>query len=248
MASTSIEELRELLDKLTILPDIAAQDIAVARLLTCERTQVLSFLNQHALNLATEDAAYARSLLSADMLLRDGVGIEMALRAIGRDPGENASGTDFIPRLLRRADDRPIALFGTRSPWLDYANAAICAQGGRVVRAIDGFQPQSRYIAATLAHDPAIVLLGLGMPRQEVLAARLAALPGQRLIINGGAILDFYAGRFMRAPRWLRSARLEWAFRLAQEPRRLSGRYIAGGHRFALTVARMRQHMDGPRS
>lgn len=54
--------------------------------------------------------------------------------------------------------------------------------------------------------------------------------------MNGGAILDFLADRFPRAPLWMRRARLEWLFRLVQEPGRLADRYLVGGLRFALRV------------
>jgi N-acetylglucosaminyldiphosphoundecaprenol N-acetyl-beta-D-mannosaminyltransferase len=51
-----------------------------------------------------------------------------------------------------------------------------------------------------------------------------------------GAGLDFLAGRFKRAPRWVAQAGFEWAFRLLQEPRRLWRRYLVESPRFALIV------------
>jgi len=48
------------------------------------------------------------------------------------------------------------------------------------------------------------------------------------LIVCGGAIIDFLGGKMPRAPRWMRRAGLEWAFRLGLEPRRLFRRYVIG--------------------
>lgn len=59
-----------------------------------------------------------------------------------------------------------------------------------------------------------------------------AALGGPCLIVCGGAILDFLGGKVTRAPRWMRRAGLEWAYRLAREPRRLWQRYLRGNPLF----------------
>ncbi|MGK6321933.1 WecB/TagA/CpsF family glycosyltransferase [Sphingomonas sp. DT-51] len=76
------------------------------------------------------------------------------------------------------------------------------------------------------------VLLAVGSPQQEIVAARIAALPGARgtgLCI--GASLDFIVGRQQRAPRMVQRLGLEWAHRLASQPRRLWRRYLVEGPR-----------------
>jgi exopolysaccharide biosynthesis WecB/TagA/CpsF family protein len=74
-----------------------------------------------------------------------------------------------------------------------------------------------------------LIILGMGMPRQEIVALALrAALHRPCLIVCGGAILDFLGGRVPRAPRLLQGLGLEWAWRLAREPRRLFRRYVLG--------------------
>ncbi|CCD00703.1 putative Glycosyl transferase, WecB/TagA/CpsF family (fragment) (plasmid) [Azospirillum baldaniorum] len=80
------------------------------------------------------------------------------------------------------------------------------------------------------------------MPRQEEVAVQLKrALDHKVLIVNGGAIIDFLAGRFTRAPAAVQRIGLEWAFRLVQEPRRLFRRYCVGAFGFAHTVMLMRR-------
>lgn len=74
--------------------------------------------------------------------------------------------------------------------------------------------------------------LAVGSPQQELLAARL----GQRGVARGlalcvGASLNFLTGRERRAPRWLQRLSLEWLYRLAHDPRRLSRRYLVRGPR-----------------
>lgn len=235
-----LEELRRLLDRVTIVASATEETALIEALLSRDRPTVVSFINQNALNLAREDLRFRSDLCGADLLLRDGVGIEVALRLIGTDPGRNANGTDFIPRLLAGATGRRAALFGTCEPWLSLATERASALGCAVAASADGFEDEAVYEEIFQRVRPGIVVLGMGMPRQERVAAQLSRLADWPcLIINGGAVLDFWAGRFRRAPRWLQSARLEWMFRLAQEPRRLAPRYVGGGGHFALTVARL---------
>lgn len=82
-----------------------------------------------------------------------------------------------------------------------------------------------------------LVWVGLGTPKQDREAARLAAeLPVVAVAV--GAAFDFIAGTKRQAPRWMRSNGLEWCFRLAQEPRRLWRRYLFGNVRFGYAVLR----------
>jgi N-acetylglucosaminyldiphosphoundecaprenol N-acetyl-beta-D-mannosaminyltransferase len=72
-----------------------------------------------------------------------------------------------------------------------------------------------------------IALLCVGCPAQELIAQKLAEL-GRRdgVALCVGASIDFITGAQLRAPRWLQKFSLEWAYRLAQEPRRLWRRYL----------------------
>jgi len=80
---------------------------------------------------------------------------------------------------------------------------------------------------------PDLLIAAYTMPKGERwLAANLAAV-GVPVGVNVGAAIDFAAGRVRRAPRWMQTAGLEWAFRLALEPRRLFARY-AGNAWFIL--------------
>ena len=82
-----------------------------------------------------------------------------------------------------------------------------------------------------------IVWVGLGTPKQDTEAARLA----QRIArpsVAVGAAFEFAAGTLRVAPTWMQRAGLEWLFRLASEPRRLWRRYIFGNARFVWAVLR----------
>ena len=69
----------------------------------------------------------------------------------------------------------------------------------------------------------------MGMPKQEQLAYEIQKnIQGSGIIICGGAIIDFKAGKVKRAPKIFRTLSLEWLYRLMNEPRRLFKRYVIG--------------------
>jgi exopolysaccharide biosynthesis WecB/TagA/CpsF family protein len=94
--------------------------------------------------------------------------------------------------------------------------------------------PAARAVAIAFAVKARarVTLLAVGSPQQELLAAEMSRDPevrGTALCI--GASVDFIIGERRRAPMPLRVAGLEWAWRLASEPRRLARRYLVEGPR-----------------
>jgi len=83
---------------------------------------------------------------------------------------------------------------------------------------------------------PDIVWIGLSTPKQERWMAAHRGRLHAPVLIGVGAAFDITAGLRRRAPRVLRWSGLEWAFRLAQEPRRLAGRYLRNNPAFLAMV------------
>jgi exopolysaccharide biosynthesis WecB/TagA/CpsF family protein len=209
----------------------------VARIAKADAPLVVSFVNQHALNHAATSSDFASCLIRSDVLLRDGIGMAVCLWTLRRSCGRNMNGTDFIPRLAAAFVGRRTALFGTVNPWTTRAAAALQKLGCDVVSALDGFRSDADYLAETLAKDPELVILGMGNPRQEAVARFVsAAISRPIVVVNGGAIADFLACRFERAPLYMRRVHCEWAFRLFLEPKRLWRRYCLGAFSFAWNV------------
>jgi N-acetylglucosaminyldiphosphoundecaprenol N-acetyl-beta-D-mannosaminyltransferase len=92
-----------------------------------------------------------------------------------------------------------------------------------------------------------LVWVGLSTPKQERwMASHRAALRAPVLLGVGGAF-DIHAGTVRQAPRWIQHSGMEWAFRLAIEPRRLWRRYFSNNPRFVMAVAGRRpQLIAGP--
>ena len=223
-------------DAVRRVPSITSQDALVEELAHPRRPTLLAFVNAHACNLAVSDPQLERDLVGADVVLRDGSGMVLLYRAQGLDAGLNMNGTDFIPMLIRAFEDQSIALLGTRDPWLSAAAEGI-ADTSRVVLVRDGFLDDDQYVRDVRDAGPALVILGMGMPRQERVGTRLRAeLDHPCLIVCGGAILDFMGGKVQRAPAGLRRLGLEWIWRLVIEPRRLFRRYVVGNAVFVVRL------------
>jgi N-acetylglucosaminyldiphosphoundecaprenol N-acetyl-beta-D-mannosaminyltransferase len=208
---------------------------------------VLAFVNAHAMNSVAVSKKFFDALMSADIVLRDGAGMAILLRLLNQAPGLNLNGTDLIPKILKQYAGRSIALFGTQDPYLRSAREKVTNQlapGSRVVTT-HGFLETVDYVKLASQYRPELIVLGMGMPKQEEVACTLRAAVGYPcLIVCGGAIIDFMGGKTVRAPAWIRSTGLEWAYRLAQEPKRLFHRYVIGNPVFlarALTLARRSQ-------
>jgi N-acetylglucosaminyldiphosphoundecaprenol N-acetyl-beta-D-mannosaminyltransferase len=86
------------------------------------------------------------------------------------------------------------------------------------------------------ATRPDVIWCALGAPKQELWMATHADALAPALLLGVGAAFDFVAGTKPRAPRWMQRTSLEWAHRLATEPRRLAGRYARTNTEFALRI------------
>lgn len=226
---------KRVIDQLEVIADGAAVQRLLDRLATPDTGTVLGFVNAHAMNLVVRDGGYSQALSAADVLLRDGAGMAILYRRLGLEPGLNMNGTDFIPRLMAAYRGRKVAFWGTQQPYLDQAVRRCEAEFGIVpVSVHDGFANLETYLQLAREHQPELIVLGMGMPKQEAVAAELAVTGGPCLIVCGGAILDFLGGKVSRAPEWLRRLGGEWLYRLLREPKRLFMRYVVGNPLFLL--------------
>ena len=234
---------QELVKNVVRVHTARGEELLLETLATPTQSRVLAFVNAHAMNSAASSPDFFDAVMAADLVLRDGAGMAILMRLLHQMPGLNLNGTDLIPKILQRYAGKRIALFGTQEPYLETARKAVAtrvAPGSDCIGA-NGFLDAAAYVQLASEHRPDVIVLGMGMPRQEEMAAVLrSALGYPCLIICGGAIIDFLGGKTPRAPQLVREAGLEWAFRLGREPRRLWDRYVNGNPVFlrrALKIA-----------
>jgi exopolysaccharide biosynthesis WecB/TagA/CpsF family protein len=67
----------------------------------------------------------------------------------------------------------------------------------------------------------------MGAPAEQRFCLRnRASLSQVGIIKTSGGLFDFVSGKNSRAPGWMQAVGLEWAYRMALEPRRLAYRYL----------------------
>ena len=201
------------------------------------------------------DAECRRLLESADLRVADGMPLVWASRLQGAGLAARVAGSDLVWDLSELARDEgvPLVLIGGTDDSVHLAAEGLRQHAPGIDVTVHsppmGFEDdpeEMRRIEKLL--DPAgsgIVLCGLGFPKQERLAEHLLATHPRYWFLGCGAAIDMVAGRAARAPRTLQRLGLEWVYRLAQEPQRLSRRYLVHDLPFALrlmvlaTVARL---------
>ena len=195
---------------------------------------VIAFMNANNANIMFEDAQY-RDVLSRQVIFPDGVGLDIASTFVyGEAFPANLNGTDFVPALLTYMEQpRRIGLIGARRDIVERAaaNFKSHAPWHEFLVVSDGYFDiaNSKAIADRAASlDLDVLLVALGSPRQEKWIDRHIRPECAPLVISVGALFDFTAEAFPRAPGIVRKLRLEWAFRMLNEPRRLWKRYIIG--------------------
>ncbi|MEQ8877088.1 MAG: WecB/TagA/CpsF family glycosyltransferase [Phycisphaerales bacterium] len=226
------------------LPLVSADAETVVRTLLSPGRRTVFFLNAHCANIRARNAAYAATLERADYVLPDGIGVELAARMQGRRLAANLNGTDLTPRLLRQAAQwgKSVFLIGGTPGTADAAAQRLCLDipGLRIVGTRDGFAGAARPEEAVDEINGSgadIVLVAMGVPQQELWIDEHRHLIDAPLVLGVGALFDFLAGNVRRAPEWVRRRRMEWAWRLAMEPRRLAKRYVIGNATFLARAA-----------
>lgn len=110
------------------------------------------------------------------------------------------------------------------------------------------FSPeQEENICACISDAQAdVVWVGLGTPREQGFCVRNRHRIRAGWLVGAGGCFNFVSGQYGRAPRWMQRAGLEWAYRVAREPRRLAARYaITNPHAFYLLLTRTSSLMPG---
>lgn len=200
-----------------------------------------TYLNAHTVNLALRRESTLKSLMDRmDLIYPDGMSVVREARRRRFNVSQRVSAADFFPQFCQAAAqaNRRMALVGAKRDTVEACALSLERQvpGLKVSYRHDGFFRDEDAILRELAQvRPDITLVGMGSPRQEAFALRLRdelRLPTTWCV---GALFEYYApGVRRRAPQWMRENGLEWLFRLAQEPRRLAGRYLIGNIEFLL--------------
>ncbi len=210
--------------------DLCNQAQALAVIKDCWQSKTdlhVVTLNAEMIISAQNDKKLDRIIQHANLVIPDGAGVILALKLQGfkasRVPGiELAHGA----LQLATQNDIPVALIGADRQVLDYLRGALPQQfpGLRLVFSQDGYfdaAQQEKVIADLNQSNAQLVLIAMGVPRQEYLIEQAQINAHHRVCIGVGGSFDVWAGKVRRAPRIWQNCHLEWFYRLVSEPWRL---------------------------
>lgn len=215
-----------------------------------ERALVMH-VNAYCLNLAYRRPWLRETLNSADVVFCDGAGVALAARMLGRPSLERFTHADEIWRLAEFAEEHGLSLFllGARPGVAEKAAARLRERHPllKIAGIRHGYFDKSAgsrenedVLAEINAAKPNILLVGFGMPLQELWLRENWDRLDANAAITLGAIFDYVSGELRRGPRLLVDNGLESVARLAIEPRRLWRRYVVGNPLFLLRVLKQR--------
>ena len=184
---------------------------------------------------STRDEHLHRILAGCDMVLADGMPLVWASRVLGDALPERVTGVDLVPQLMAMSARKGYRVFllGGREGVAERAaemferqfpGVHICGIFAPPVASLDEMD-NSEMVERVKAAKPDLLLVSFGNPKQEKWIWMNKKRMGVPVSIGIGGSLDMLLGDLNRAPRWMQKTGLEWAMRLAQEPKRLGPRY-----------------------
>ncbi len=210
-----------------------------------ERGGFVCLCNVHVLTSALHDVRVRTVLSCAVIRFPDGEPVAWLLRRLGLPLARRVGGPDLFSSVVDSGRERGLRHFfvGSTDENLERLGRTLANRfpGAEVVGSHAPphvAEPDvQEAIAKIEASRAQVVWVGLGAPKQELWMSRASPeLPGVTLV-GVGAAFDFLAGAKRRAPAWMQRAGLEWLFRLASEPRRLTWRYTSSNSEFLARTA-----------
>jgi N-acetylglucosaminyldiphosphoundecaprenol N-acetyl-beta-D-mannosaminyltransferase len=200
----------------------------------------------HTVMVSQEDPELHSAVLGADLTVPDGQPLVWALNLLGHSLRDRVYGPDLMAKACERAERTGGSFYfygGRDSEALIIAlrerHPRLRVVGGRLGPFRKLTDAEADAIADEInAAGADVVWVGLGVPLQEKWMAHMRSRLDAPVLVGVGAAFDFHSGLVRQAPDPLQRLGLEWAFRLAQEPRRLWRRYLRYNPRFVLGFAR----------
>ena len=233
-----------------VLIDAVDYEGATARIVAAARDRrplSATALAVHGLVEATRDDELRYRVNHVDLVTPDGQPVRWAQNLLHHAGlGDRVYGPTLMLHVCAEAarEGLPVYLYGSRAEVLDplarnlrdrFPGLAVAGTEPSKFRTVDGDE-KAAIAGRITASGARIVFVGLGCPRQEVFVYEYRDLLPMPAIAVGAAF-DYHAGLMKEPPQWIQRAGLQWAWRLAAEPRRLWKRYLTTNPRYVAMVA-----------
>jgi N-acetylglucosaminyldiphosphoundecaprenol N-acetyl-beta-D-mannosaminyltransferase len=234
------------------IPTIDLIDRVSTSMLTGTRLWVANH-NMHSAYLVLEDELMRHWYEQADLVFVDGMSLVAASRLTGGSLRRRHRSTllDWMPDVLDEAARAGKVVFhlGGHPDWIEVgAEAWRRSHPGLRLHVHHGYLAAEDSVALVAAINgvaPDLLLVGMGMPQQEHWLAQHGQALDVPVVVAVGAFLAYAAGATSQPPRWLGQVGMEWAWRLAADPRRLARRYLVEPVLLMLALRRRRAAAGG---
>lgn len=188
-----------------------------------EKGQVVT-INPEMIDYASKHPDFANILKEAELVIPDGVGVQLGLKILGHNV-KRIAGIEFARKIVEKnaADGKTIALIGAKPHVIEKAveNLKKEISGINIVYYHDGyFKDDTEILNQLQLKKPHLVLTALGAPKQEEFNYMAKKLLTESLFIGVGGSFDVWAGEVERAPEIYQKLWLEWLYRTVKEPKR----------------------------
>lgn len=210
--------------------------------------------NPHSLVEAQNDPLFKSALNNANLVVPDGVGVTMMAKYARVRVGPRIAGHDYFVAVLGALEKRGsgrVFFFGSSQRILDlisrefkrdFPSLTLCGVLSPPYGAWSD-EENALMVVAINAARPDVLWVGMTAPKQEKWVEANRGKLDVPVIGSIGAVFDFYAGTFPRAPEWMCELGIEWLYRLIKEPRRMWRRNFISSPKFVVMV--MWRHVFG---
>jgi exopolysaccharide biosynthesis WecB/TagA/CpsF family protein len=210
-------------------------NVALARRGCAGRALYITSANGQVLSMCARDKEVRALFAAADLIHADGTPLVFASRVTSEHAlPERVATTDLFHDVAQRAEDAGASfyLLGASREIISRAIERVRERYPRLKIAgyRDGYfsaDEEEGLVARINAAKPDVLWVGMGVPAEQGFCVRNSVRLSQVGVIKtSGGLFDFVSGASPRAPAWMQTIGLEWAYRMSREPRRLAYRYL----------------------
>lgn len=181
-------------------------------------------INPEMIENASQNPDFAEIINSAELVIPDGIGVEIGLKILGYNV-RRIAGIEFSHRMIEECakNSQSVALVGAKPQIVEKAkeNLEKDISGLYITYAHDGYFSNDEEIINELKiRQPRLVLCALGSPKQEEFIIKAKQVLPNALFVGVGGSFDVWSGVVERAPEIYQKLGLEWLYRTVKEPKR----------------------------
>lgn len=224
---------------------------AIGDIVDLKQKEIIANVNAQAMNLSYKLPWFRTFLNESKYVFCDGFGVILGARLLGHHLPERVTYADWIWELASVAETSgwTIYFLGAKEGVAEKAAENLMDRYPdlNIIGCHHGYfdkRPNSSENASVLeqinSSEPNILIVGFGMPRQELWLSENWQNVNANVALTGGAVFDYASGELKRGPDWMTQRGLEWFARLIIEPKRLWRRYIIGNPLFIWRILKSR--------